>query len=76
MAHLYASMLSGGFGSFLLSMSPREAMEIKAGKDDINISAPSLGKLIVFYLLISFVGLFAIIPMRKVMLATILAHTQ
>jgi len=51
-------------------------MEIKAGKDDINISAPSLGKLIVFYLLISFVGLFAIIPMRKVMLATILAHTQ
>ncbi|KAG2648039.1 hypothetical protein PVAP13_1NG010800 [Panicum virgatum] len=64
-----ASMVSsGGFGSFLLSMSPREAMEIKAGKDDINISAPSLGKLIVFYLLISFVGLFAIIPMRKTMI--------
>jgi uncharacterized membrane protein (UPF0182 family) len=75
-------MLSGGFGSFLLSMSSREAVETKAGQDDINISAPSLGKLIVFYLLISFVGLFAIIPMRKVMItataisATILAHTQ
>jgi len=75
-------MLSGGFGSFLLSMSPREAVDIKARQDDINISAPSLGKLIVFYLLISFVGLFAIIPMTKVMIiapaisATILAHAQ
>ncbi|PAN03627.1 hypothetical protein PAHAL_1G011500 [Panicum hallii] len=59
---------SGGFGSFLLSMSSREAVETKAGQDDINISAPSLGKLIVFYLLISFVGLFAIIPMRKSMI--------
>ncbi|XP_025804658.1 probable metal-nicotianamine transporter YSL18 [Panicum hallii] len=49
-------------------MSSREAVETKAGQDDINISAPSLGKLIVFYLLISFVGLFAIIPMRKSMI--------
>jgi len=55
----------------LLSMSSREAVDIKARQDDINISVPSLGKLIVFYLLISFVGLFAIIPMTKVM---IIAH--
>ncbi|KAG2655479.1 hypothetical protein PVAP13_1KG020600 [Panicum virgatum] len=64
-----ASMVSsGGFGSFLLSMSSREAVDIKARQDDINISVPSLGKLIVFYLLISFVGLFAIIPMTKTMI--------
>ncbi|CAN6271167.1 unnamed protein product [Urochloa humidicola] len=64
-----ASMVSsGGFGSFMLSMSPKEAMEIKDGREDINVSSPSLGKLIIFYFLISFVGLFAIIPMRKAMI--------
>lgn len=63
MVHLYANMVSGGFGSFMLSMSPRETVENKIGTD---VSAPSLGKLIAFYFLISFVGLFAIVPMRKV----------
>ncbi|RCV05877.1 hypothetical protein SETIT_1G118000v2 [Setaria italica] len=64
-----ASMVSsGGFGSFMLAMSPREATETKAGPDEINVSSPNLGKLIVFYFLISFVGLFAIVPMRKAMI--------
>ncbi|CAL5060782.1 unnamed protein product [Urochloa decumbens] len=65
-----ASMVSsGGFGSFMLSMSPREATETKDGLvEDINVSSPSLGRLIIFYFLISFVGLFAIIPMRKAMI--------
>lgn len=82
MAHLYANKLSGGFGSFMLAMSPREATETKAGPDEINVSSPNLGKLIAFYFLISFVGLFAIVPMRKVIItptaisATILAHTK
>nr|CAB3448566.1 unnamed protein product [Digitaria exilis] len=58
-------MVSGGFGSFMLSMSPRETVENKIGTD---VSAPSLGKLIAFYFLISFVGLFAIVPMRKTMI--------
>ncbi|KAL6629293.1 hypothetical protein ACP70R_029058 [Stipagrostis hirtigluma subsp. patula] len=63
-----AMVSSGGFGSFMLSMSRRAAEQTKTGRGDINVSAPSLGQLIVFYFLISFVGLFAIVPMRKTMI--------
>ncbi|WVZ78171.1 hypothetical protein U9M48_025923 [Paspalum notatum var. saurae] len=64
-----ASMVSsGGFGSFMLSTCPRASGQTQTGVDDINASAPSLGKLIVFYFLISFVGLFAIVPMAKTMI--------
>ncbi|KAL6848371.1 hypothetical protein ACP4OV_021665 [Aristida adscensionis] len=64
-----ASMVSsGGFGSFILSMSRRTAEQTKTEMGDINVNEPTLGRLIVFSFLISFVGLFAIVPMRKTMI--------
>ncbi|KAK3162362.1 hypothetical protein QOZ80_1BG0088680 [Eleusine coracana subsp. coracana] len=60
---------SGGFGSYLLAMDRRTAE--KTSTADIggaNVTEPSLGRTMAFFFLISFVGLLAIVPMRKTMI--------
>lgn len=60
-------MIAGGFGSYLLAMDRRTAE--KTSTADIggaNVTEPSLGRTMAFFFLVSFVGLLAIVPMRKV----------
>ncbi|KAL6853742.1 hypothetical protein ACP4OV_019771 [Aristida adscensionis] len=61
---------SGGYGSYLLAMDRRTAE--KTSTADIgggsNVSEPTLGRMMAFSFLVSFVGLLAIVPMRKTMI--------
>ncbi|KAM3333474.1 hypothetical protein ACQJBY_028524 [Aegilops geniculata] len=60
---------SGGFGSYLLAMDHRTAEKINTGEvHGRNVSEPTLPRIMAFYFLISFVGILAIIPMRKTMI--------
>ncbi|XP_006646783.1 probable metal-nicotianamine transporter YSL7 [Oryza brachyantha] len=57
---------TGGFGTYILAMSKKAA----GGdvKDDNNIEEPSIAKMITFLFLISFAGMFIIMPFRKIMI--------
>ena len=57
---------SGGFGSYLYAMSETIAKQATEANDALNIKNPQPGWIICFLLLVSFVGLFALVPMRKV----------
>ncbi|TVU02361.1 hypothetical protein EJB05_52146 [Eragrostis curvula] len=60
---------SGGFGSYLLAMDRRTAE--KTSTADLagpNVTEPSVGRTMAFFFLVSFVGLLAIVPMRKTMI--------
>ncbi|XP_066323114.1 probable metal-nicotianamine transporter YSL8 [Miscanthus floridulus] len=57
---------SGGFGTYILSMSKKIAVD--EAKTSINVEEPSLGRIIAFLFLVSFVGLFSIVPLRKIMI--------
>ncbi|KAK4283302.1 hypothetical protein QN277_000267 [Acacia crassicarpa] len=56
---------SGGFGSYLLGMS-----ELVADKtsDISDIKNPSLGWIIGFLFVVSFIGLFSVLPLTKIMI--------
>ncbi|XP_037474559.1 probable metal-nicotianamine transporter YSL17 [Triticum dicoccoides] len=54
---------SGGFGTYILGMSKHSA-EGGVGSDGLNVEEPEIGRMIVFLLLTSFAGLFAIMPFR------------
>ncbi|KAM0821543.1 hypothetical protein ACQ4PT_072127 [Festuca glaucescens] len=60
---------SGGFGSYLLAMDHRTAEKINTG-DFVgkNVSEPTFPRMMAYYFLVSFVGLLAIVPMRKTMI--------
>jgi hypothetical protein len=47
-------------------MSETIAKQATEANDAMNIKNPQLGWIICFLLLVSFVGLFALVPMRKV----------
>jgi hypothetical protein len=47
-------------------MSETIAKQATEANDAMNIKNPQLGWIIAFLLLVSFVGLFALVPMRKV----------
>ncbi|KAM0923799.1 hypothetical protein ACQ4PT_005315 [Festuca glaucescens] len=64
----YGIAFSGGFGSYLFAMSETIAKQATEANDPMNIKNPQLGWIICFLLLVSFVGLFALVPMRKVMI--------
>ncbi|KAK1684288.1 hypothetical protein QYE76_045136 [Lolium multiflorum] len=64
----YGIAFSGGFGSYLFAMSETIAKQATEANDAMNIKNPQLGWIICFLLLVSFVGLFALVPMRKVMI--------
>ncbi|KAL1356304.1 hypothetical protein HN51_008312 [Arachis hypogaea] len=55
---------SGGFGSYLFGMSKRVADQ---SSDTSDYKNPSLGWIIAFLFVVSFLGLFSVVPLRKIM---------
>ncbi|PON47722.1 Oligopeptide transporter [Parasponia andersonii] len=56
---------SGGFGSYLFGMSERIAKE---SSDTSDFKNPELRWMIAFLFVVSFLGLFAVVPLRKIMI--------
>ncbi|KAL4597287.1 hypothetical protein ACB092_12G222800 [Castanea dentata] len=56
---------SGGFGSYLFAMSERIA---KQSTDTLDFKKLSLGWIIGFLFVVSFLGLFSVVPLRKIMI--------
>ncbi|KAJ3689233.1 hypothetical protein LUZ61_018397 [Rhynchospora tenuis] len=59
---------SGGFGSYLFAMSETVAQQSTEANDAKNIKDPKLGWMIGFLFVISFLGLFSLVPLRKIMI--------
>ncbi|PIN11657.1 hypothetical protein CDL12_15736 [Handroanthus impetiginosus] len=59
---------SGGFGSYLLGMSQRIAQQSEHTKDVFHYKNPALGWMIGFLFVVSFLGLFSVVPLRKIMI--------
>ncbi|WRX24237.1 Oligopeptide transporter [Theobroma cacao] len=55
---------TGGFGSYLFGMSERIAQQ---SGDTGGVKNPSLGWIIGFLFVVSFLGLFSVVPLRKIM---------
>lgn len=60
------SLLTGGYGSYLFGMSSRVAAQATDDDDSQNIKDPRLGWMIGFMFVVSFLGLFSVVPLRKV----------
>lgn len=58
---------SGGFGSYLFGMSEIIANQSTTANDSQNIKNPSLSWIIGFLFIVSFLGLFSVLPLRKIM---------
>ncbi|KAJ7964368.1 Oligopeptide transporter [Quillaja saponaria] len=59
---------SGGFGSYLFGMSEVVAKQSTEANDAQNIKNPALGWMIGFLFVVSFLGLFSVVPLRKIMI--------
>ncbi|XP_058097927.1 probable metal-nicotianamine transporter YSL12 [Magnolia sinica] len=59
---------SGGFGSYLLGMSEKIANQTTEKNGPQNIKNPALGWMIGFFFVISFLGLFSAVALRKIMI--------
>ncbi|KAK6148562.1 hypothetical protein DH2020_019474 [Rehmannia glutinosa] len=59
---------SGGFGSYLFGMSERVAQQSEHSKDVLDYKNPTLGWMIGFLFVVSFLGLFSVVPLRKIMI--------
>ncbi|XP_039138058.1 LOW QUALITY PROTEIN: probable metal-nicotianamine transporter YSL12 [Dioscorea cayenensis subsp. rotundata] len=59
---------SGGFGSYIFGMSERVANQTTELNDPQNVKNPQLGWMIGFLFLVSFIGLFSVVPLRKIMI--------
>ncbi|EEF36487.1 probable metal-nicotianamine transporter YSL7 [Ricinus communis] len=59
---------SGGFGSYLFGMSEVVAKQSTEANTAGNIKNPSLGWMIGFLFVVSFLGLFSVVPLRKIMI--------
>ncbi|RYR57941.1 hypothetical protein Ahy_A05g023610 isoform A [Arachis hypogaea] len=59
----FESIDDGGFGSYLFGMSKRVADQ---SSDTSDYKNPSLGWIIAFLFVVSFLGLFSVVPLRKV----------
>ncbi|CAE5959630.1 unnamed protein product [Arabidopsis arenosa] len=57
---------SGGFGTYLFAMSQRIADQ--SGDAQRGVKDPSLGWIIAFLFVVSFLGLFSVVPLRKIMI--------
>ena len=57
---------AGGFGSYLLGMSEIIAKQSTEANAAQNIKNPTLGWMIGFLFVVSFLGLFSVVPLRKV----------
>ncbi|KAK4754665.1 hypothetical protein SAY87_002769 [Trapa incisa] len=66
----YGLAFSGGFGSYLIAMDERTYQLIGPdypGNRAIDVINPGLGWMIGFLFVVSFLGLFSLVPLRKVM---------
>ncbi|XP_021286301.1 probable metal-nicotianamine transporter YSL7 [Herrania umbratica] len=59
---------SGGTASYLLGMSPLVASQGDGGNTPENVKKLSIGWMMGFLFVVSFVGLFSIVPLRKIMI--------
>lgn len=59
---------SGGFGSYLFGMSEIVAKQSTEANNTQNIKNPTLGWMIGFLFVVSFLGLFSVVPLRKIMI--------
>ncbi|KAF8048469.1 hypothetical protein N665_2502s0004 [Sinapis alba] len=59
---------SGGFGSYLFGMSDVVAKQSAEANTPLNIKNPHLGWMIGFLFIVSFLGLFSVVPLRKIMI--------
>ncbi|KAK7387330.1 hypothetical protein VNO78_28051 [Psophocarpus tetragonolobus] len=59
---------SGGFGSYIFGMSSEIAKQSPEANTKLDIKDPSLGWMIGFALVVSFLGLFSVVPLRKIMI--------
>ncbi|KZV53823.1 hypothetical protein F511_00089 [Dorcoceras hygrometricum] len=59
---------SGGFGSYLFGMSEAIAKKTTEANDPQNIKNPALAWMIGFLFVVSFLGLFSVVPLRKIMI--------
>uniref|UniRef100_A0A251V1K1 Putative oligopeptide transporter, OPT superfamily n=1 Tax=Helianthus annuus TaxID=4232 RepID=A0A251V1K1_HELAN len=59
---------SGGFGSYLFGMSEAIAKQSNEANAAQNTKNPSLGWMIAFLSVVSFLGLFSVVPLRKIMI--------
>ncbi|KAL0356428.1 UNVERIFIED_CONTAM: putative metal-nicotianamine transporter YSL5 [Sesamum radiatum] len=59
---------SGGFGSYLFGMSKQIAQQSEHRTDGFDYKNPSLGWMIGFLFVVSFLGLFSVVPLRKIMI--------
>lgn len=58
---------SGGFGSYLFGMSEVVAKQSAEQNNAANIKNPQLSWMIGFLFVVSFLGLFSVLPLRKIM---------
>ncbi|PIA35485.1 hypothetical protein AQUCO_03500089v1 [Aquilegia coerulea] len=59
---------SGGFGSYLFGMSQTIAEQSNDDTGSHNVKTPELGWMIGFLFVVSFLGLFSVVPLRKIMI--------
>jgi OPT family oligopeptide transporter len=59
---------SGGFGSYLFGMSERITRQSTENRDNLDYKNPGLGWMIPFLFVVSFLGLFSVVPLRKIMI--------
>ncbi|KAF5195699.1 Metal-nicotianamine transporter ysl3 [Thalictrum thalictroides] len=59
---------SGGFGSYLFGMSKTIAEQSNDNTSSHNVKNPELGWMIGFLVVVSFLGLFSVVPLRKIMI--------
>ncbi|CAM6100867.1 unnamed protein product [Calypogeia fissa] len=67
----YGLAFSGGFGSYLLAMDEKTYNIIGPdypGNNPEDVKNPSVGWMIAFLFTVSFVGILALVPLRKIML--------
>ncbi|KAJ8511251.1 hypothetical protein OPV22_001685 [Ensete ventricosum] len=64
----YGLAFSGGFGSYLFGMSSKIANQTTEANDSRDIKDPKLGWMIGFMFVVSFLGLFSLVPLRKIMI--------
>ncbi|XP_043695676.1 probable metal-nicotianamine transporter YSL7 [Telopea speciosissima] len=58
---------SGGFGSYLFGMSEVIAKQSTDFNDAQNVKNPQIAWMIGFLFVVSFIGLFSVVPLRKIM---------
>ena len=64
---IWILILIGGFGSYLLAMTEIISKQSTEATDPQNTKSLSLGWIIGFLFIVSFVGLFSVVPLRKVL---------